>query len=73
MGACASKPKDLDTEDVPVPAPVEAPVVAENTEAKEAKDGDEPLVDISEAVPETTGEKTVVEEAKEVAETVATA
>lgn len=44
MGACASKPKDLDTEDVPVPAPVEAPaeevtpVAAEKTEAEtEAK------------------------------------
>ncbi|KAL3838004.1 hypothetical protein ACJIZ3_022595 [Penstemon smallii] len=59
MGACASRPKDLDYDQVPgeAPAPVDAPVVKEkeiaDTVPQEKKDGDEikkeeALVDLSE-------------------------
>ncbi|XP_060206385.1 uncharacterized protein LOC132634100 [Lycium barbarum] len=60
MGACASRPKDLDKE--LAPAPVEEPATPKKTEQEtpapqEKKDGEEakkeePLVDVSEPAPE---------------------
>ncbi|KAI3471282.1 hypothetical protein Pfo_027945 [Paulownia fortunei] len=78
MGGCATKPKDLDTEKAP--APVEAPAppaealaaIEAETVAQETKDGGEtkeqPLVDVSEQVPEAKNEEVTTTEVKPASE-----
>ncbi|KAM3322544.1 phosphatidylinositol transfer protein sfh5 [Capsicum chacoense] len=71
MGACASRPKDLDRDLAPAPVPVEEPATPKGDAVpQEKKDGEEtkkeePLIDVSEPA---AAEAPVTTETKAVAE-----
>ncbi|XP_059302605.1 uncharacterized protein LOC132054645 [Lycium ferocissimum] len=74
MGACASRPKDLDRDLAPAPVPAEDPVSPKGeTTPQEKKDGEEtkkeePLIDVSEPAAEAPKIEEVTTETKAVVE-----
>ncbi|GMP25102.1 hypothetical protein CsSME_00002130 [Camellia sinensis var. sinensis] len=75
MGGCASRPKDLDVKQEPLPAedtttakPVEGETVPQEVNGGESKKGEEPLVDLSEPAKEVAKSEVPSTESKPVEE-----